>query len=361
MRRTRVVQQYVTTANNGGLKTEYEALNSRKTLSDHYEFVSVVLNNCHCGISLSDILFYRRAIRKADPDIVHIRGAGMESLNAVLGAKLSGRGKILVTVHGMFSDLVYYSPIKRWVCRHVVESIIFGLSDGISCVYERASQRNVFRRYKNKMLPFVYNRMPKYPDCSAEEKCALRTELGISGNARIGIYVGRVTKEKGLSYLVDALMQLDTNWPTELCLLIVGDGDYLREMQTECAALQHAKQVVFAGQQEQVQKYLNASDFFLSPSLHENLSISILEACAARLPCLVTDVGGNGEIIENGKNGLMIAASSADALASGLRKMSDDIYRTEMKQRAGRVDYSKFSDEHIDQQLKQVYDRLLQR
>lgn len=150
MPRTRVVQQYVTTASNGGLKTEYKALSSRETLSDHFEFVPVVLNNCHCGISLSDIRFYRRAIRKVDPDIVHIRGAGMESLNAVLGAKLSGRGKILVTVHGMFSDLVYYSPIKRWVCRHVVEPMIFGLSDGISCVYEQASQRDVFRRYKKK-------------------------------------------------------------------------------------------------------------------------------------------------------------------------------------------------------------------
>ena len=361
MRRARVVQQYVMTASDGGLKTEYEALSSRKALSDYYEFVPVVLNNCHCGISLSDIRFYRNAIREADPDIVHIRGAGMESLNAVLGAKLSGRGKVLVTVHGMFSDLVYYSPIKRWICRHVVEPIIFGLSDGVSCVYERASQRDVFRRYKKKMLPFVYNRMPQYPDCSAEEKRALRTELNLPSNARIGIYVGRVTKEKGLAYLVDALKQLDTSWPPELCLLVVGDGDYLREMQAECSALRHAQQVIFTGQQEQVQKYLNASDFFLSPSLHENLSISILEACAAKLPCLVSDVGGNGEIIENGKNGLMIAPFSVDALASGLRKMGDDKYRAEIKQSAKQVDYSKFSDEQVDQHIKQVYDRLLQR
>lgn len=57
MRRARVVQQYVMTASDGGLKTEYEALSSRETLSDHYEFVPVVLDNCHCGISLSDILF----------------------------------------------------------------------------------------------------------------------------------------------------------------------------------------------------------------------------------------------------------------------------------------------------------------
>jgi hypothetical protein len=146
MQRMRVVQQYVTTANNGGLKTEYEALSSRKTLSDKYEFIPVVLNDCHCGISFSDIRFYRRAISKAAPDIVHIRGAGIESLNAVIGAKLSGQRKILVTVHGMFSDLVYYSPIKRWICRHVIEPMIFELSDGISCVYEQASQRDTKRK-----------------------------------------------------------------------------------------------------------------------------------------------------------------------------------------------------------------------
>ena len=57
----------------------------------------------------------------------------------------------------------------------------------------------------------------------------------------------------------------------------------------------------------------------------------------------------------------MIAASSTDALASGLRKMSDDKCRAEIKRRAEQVDYSKFSDEHIDRQLQQVYDRLLQR
>ena len=361
MRRPRVVQQYVTTANNGGLKTEYEALSKRGALSDRYEFIPVVLKGCHCGVSFSDIRFYRRAIRRADPDIVHIRGAGVESLNAVLGAKLSGRGKILVTVHGMFSDLVYYSPVKRWICRHVIEPMIFDLADGISCVCERASQRDVFRRYQKKMLPFVYNRMPRYPDCSAEEKRALRMELNLPENAEIGIYVGRVTKEKGLAYLVDALKQLDESWPPELCLLVVGDGDYLREMQSECAALRHAQRVIFAGQQEQVQKYLHASDFFLSPSLHENLSISILEACAAKLPCLVTDVGGNGEIIEDGKNGLIIAPASAEALAFGLRKMSGDEYRAEISRHAGQVDYSKFSDEQVDQQLIQVYDRLLQR
>lgn len=64
MPRTRVVQQYVTTASNGGLKTEYKALSSRETLSDRYEFVPVVLNNCHCGISLQISAFIAEPFAK---------------------------------------------------------------------------------------------------------------------------------------------------------------------------------------------------------------------------------------------------------------------------------------------------------
>ena len=183
--------------------------------------------------------------------------------------------------------------------------------------------------------------------------------MNLPGNARIGIYVGRVTKEKGLAYLVDALKQLDTSWPPELCLLVVGDGDYLREMQAECSALRHAQQVIFTGQQEQVQKYLNASDFFLSPSLHENLSISILEACAAKLPCLVSDVGGNGEIIENGMNGFMIEPYSAKAIADGIRKMCCISTYDILEKNIRKTDYRKFSDEQVDKQLESVYAYLL--
>lgn len=360
MRKIRVVQQYVNIANNGGLKTEYEALSNRKTLSEAYEFIPVVLNNCHCGLSLADIRFYRRSMLEAAPDIIHIRGAGMESLNAVIGAKLAGKGKILVTVHGMFSDLVYYSPIKRWICRHIIERMIFGLSNGISCVYENAGQRDVFQHYKRKMLPFVYNRIPTYLPCSIEEKNRLRAALELPRDALIGIYTGRVTKEKGLIYLIDALKLLDVDWPDKFYLLIVGDGDYFQEMHNECASLLHAERVIFAGQQEQVRKYLNASDFFISPSLHENLSISILEACAAKLPCIVTDVGGNREIITSGKNGVVISPYSAEALASSIWKMSNDGYRSALRQCAEQMDYSKFSDEQVDEQLMQVYDRLLQ-
>ena len=99
----------------GGLKTEYLALSKREELTEKYEFIPMILNDYHRKVNFKDIRFYYREIRKEEPDIIHIRGAGVESLNAVIAARLARSGKILVTVHGMFSDLVYYHPLKRWI------------------------------------------------------------------------------------------------------------------------------------------------------------------------------------------------------------------------------------------------------
>lgn len=348
----RVAQQYVGGTNNGGLKTEYEALTSRTSIAESYDLVPIVLNDPHDGISLSDIRAWRNMVCDAASDIIHIRGAGVESLNAVIGAKLAHRGKILVTVHGMFSDLVYYSPVKRWVCRHIIEPMIFDMSDGISCVYKKAKDRDVFKRYKKKMLPHVYNRMPTYPLCDEMQKLVAKRKLDLPIDVPIGVYVGRVTEEKGLVYLTDAIKLLDE----KVIILIVGDGNYLQEMRSLC----DDDRVVFAGQQEDVRKYLFASDFFISPSLHENLSISILEACAARLPCIVTDVGGNTEIVRDGVNGIVIPPYSAAAISDAIHKMCDEKIRAGLCESAAGIDYSDFSDDNVDEQLRSVYDALMQ-
>ncbi|MGN0718628.1 MAG: glycosyltransferase family 4 protein [Anaerovoracaceae bacterium] len=359
MKRIKIMQQYMNAGDIGGLKTEYLALSKREELTEKYEFIPMILNDYHRKVNFKDIRFYYREIRKEKPDIIHIRGAGVESLNAVIAARLARSGKILVTVHGMFSDLVYYHPLKRWICKHIVEKLIFMLSDGISCVCNAATAREYFDRYRKKMLPYVYNRMPHFSSCGNKEKIELRERLGLPVYGKIGIYVGRVTKEKGLSFLIDALKKLDMQWPEDLYILIIGDGDYRKEMELECSKLKHCAHVIFLGKQSEIENYLHAGDFFIQPSLHENLSIAILEACAAKLPCLVTDVGGNAEIIENEKTGIIIPSGSSDSIANGLNRLSDDAVRKKLKDNIVAYDFSLFSDKNVDSQLDDVYMNLL--
>lgn len=357
MEKRKVAQQVLDPSEIGGVSSEYRAL-QRSALQDKYDFYPVILKQWHAGVNLPDIWFYYRAFRTIRPDIIHVRGAAADGLNAEIAAKLAGCGRLLVTVHGMYSDLVYYSSIKRWICRHLIERMCFSLADGISCVYESAVERKCFASFRNKLLPSVYNRMPKYDGVAREGRNRIRKEFGVPGNAVVGVYTGRITREKGMEELWQALMLMDEEWMDGLWIILVGDGDYRSLMEQKISRMKHAGHIIFAGYQPQVDAYLHAADFFVHPSLHENLSISILEACAARLPCIVTDVGGNREIIRE-DFGMILPARDAAALQHAIIRMCDDTIRHQLRDALEQETFEQFQDDQVDRQLDEVYEKLL--
>lgn len=357
-KKIKVLQQVLDPSGSGGVSAEYRALQN-SSLTEKYDFEPMILMDCHNGINIKDILFYYKKIREANPDIVHIRGAAPDGLNAVIATKLARRGKILVTVHGMYSDLVYISPLKRWVSKHVIERLTFGLADGISCVCKSADKRDRFDKYRYKMLPIVYNRMPNYSKYDRGQiRVEVRRELQLSEDAIVGVYVGRVTKEKGLEYLQEALQQLDRQWPQNFVMLIVGDGQYLSELQVVCDSLNHGQAVRLLGNQIDIYRFLFVGDFFVLPSLHENHSISLLEATAAGLPIVATNVGGNAEIVRD--NGILVNAKDTEALFEALQTMicNDDI-RKGYQDKSQNLKIEQFTNEKVDEQLDAVYSLLL--
>ena len=358
-RRVVVAQQVLNPKGIGGVSAEFNGLSNSKLSERGYQFVPVVLDNCHKGINLFDIRFYEKRFREIRPDIIHIRGAAPDGLNAAIAAKLYGKAKILVTVHGMYSDLVFISRIKRFISKNIIERSIFQLSDGISCVCKSASERPYFKKWRSKMLPFVYNRMPVIAK-TGKTRSQLRAELGLPEHSVIGVYVGRITREKGMDVLTDTFCLMSEKWPKELHFLIVGDGDYRKQMQDRVSELAVSSHVLFTGAKENVSPFLLASDFFVMPSLHENHSIALLEAVSATLPCVVTDVGGNSEIVSNLKTGLLVERSNASQLAIAIEKMAgDNRLRTTLKMNIENSDYSVFSNNAIDDRLDCVYKEIL--
>lgn len=346
----KVLQQVLDPSGSGGVSAEYRALQNSGLINE-YDFVPMVLLKPGKGINFKDIKFYYKTIKAEKPDIVHIRGAAPDGLNAVIAAKLAGKCKILVTVHGMYSDLVYISRAKKWISKNIIERLTFCLSDGISCVCKNANDRRVFDKYRFKMLPYVYNRMPDYSVLnSAGLRRKTRQELKIDENTVVGIYVGRVTREKGMTFLKTAIEGLKCDFK----MLIVGDGEYLSEFKGT-----KSENVIFLGNQTDVFRYLFAADFFVSPSLHENHSIALLEAAAASLPIIATNVGGNSEIVKDGTNGLLIEAGNSDLLAEAINKIAlNKGLRESLSQKADCEVYSSFKSENIDKQLNSVYKQI---
>ena len=356
----KVVQQVLAPRSKGGVSSEFRALKKSK-LSETYEFVPLILEEGHRGINLKDILFYYHGIKKEKPDIVHVRGASVDGLNAEIAAKLVGDVKILVCVHGMYSDFVYYSSVKKWIAKHIIEPLCFTLADGISCVYRNCEKRDNFKKYKKKIVQYVYNRIPVYKFHEYENtRSIVRKQYGLKANDVVGIFCGRVSKEKGLFYMSKALVSIQDKISENMHFFIVGEGDYLKELQDTIKLYPKLDKCVhFLGVQENVQPFLEASDYFIMPSLHENHSIALLEAMAMHLPAIATDVGGNKETVKDGEFGIIIPPYNDNALAEAILRMSDQKEREFFKQQIKDYSFIEFRDEFVDKQLDLAYQSTL--
>lgn len=357
MDKIKVLHQVLDPSGAGGVSAEFRALQG-SSLSQKYDFESMILEDMQPGVNLHDIKFYYKRIKKTKPDIVHIRGAAVDGLNAIIAARLVGGCKVLTTVHGMYSDLVYISKLKRWVSKNIIERAIFSLSHGISCVCKNATERPYFNRYRNKMLPFVYNRIPKYDLAEKSSvRSAIRNKYGIPEDSIVCVFVGRMTREKGL-LTMEALFE-NKKYPENLIFLFVGDGDYKKPFEDKCKS--YKANIIFTGMQSNVKRFYMASDFFIQPSLHENHSIALLEACAAGIPSIATNCGGNNEIVYDGFTGFVVPVDDVDALSLAIHKFCDKPLLEQYSKNVLSTKYSQFSDTECDKALDSVYQQILKK
>jgi len=155
---------------------------------------------------------------------------------------------------------------------------------------------------------------------------ALRVELGIAADAPVVTVVGRLGPDKGHRVAIKAFAELLRARP-EARLLIAGSG-HLEEALTKFAA-DHAPAgaVIFLGHREDVDAVLNAADVVLVTSFREGMPHVVLEAMAAGTPIVATRVAGIPEMIEDGKEGVLIPVGLHTAAAAAVESVLADTTR----------------------------------
>ena len=149
-----------------------------------------------------------------------------------------------------------------------------------------------------------------------------RQKLGISNDAVIITFVGRLIYAKGMQDLISAFPRIKDTAPNAK-LLIVGDGPYRAELEKLAHQTGCASSILFLGQrnQDEVIDVLSATDIFVNPSYSEGLGISVMEAASIGLPIIATDVGGTREIITTDKTGILVKARDVGQLAEELCRL----------------------------------------
>ena len=160
-----------------------------------------------------------------------------------------------------------------------------------------------------------------------------RQKLGISNDAIVITFVGRLIYAKGVQDLITAFPAIkDTAVATEL--LIVGDGPYRTTLENLAYQGTCGRDILFLGQKIHAEliDILSVTDVFVNPSYSEGLPTSIMEAASIGLPIIATDVGGTGEIITDYKTGILIKAANRSQLEHKLRELLTD---TELRKELG--------------------------
>jgi glycosyltransferase involved in cell wall biosynthesis len=141
----------------------------------------------------------------------------------------------------------------------------------------------------------------------------MRSSFSLSEADFVLGYVGRLSEEKGIQYLIEAV-SLARNESCPVKLMIIGDGPQNFELQAIVGQRRLAPYVIFTGFQNNVEQFLPAMDVFVLPSLTEGTPIALLEAMAYGIPSIASAVGQIPEIIHSGKSGILVTPGSANEI-----------------------------------------------
>jgi len=170
----------------------------------------------------------------------------------------------------------------------------------------------------------------------------LRSDLQLSSTDIVFICVGRLAKIKRHDILIKAFSKLHSK--NKVKLLIVGDGPDRDRIEKLIIKLGLNKQVRMLGFRSDIPKLLALSDCFVLSSQSEGLSYSIAEAMASGLPLVVTDVGGNKELVVNEQCGYLVPPNEPDLFAEKMQQIiDDDSKRKEFSLKAKKIAQEKFS------------------
>jgi glycosyltransferase involved in cell wall biosynthesis len=251
-----------------------------------------------------------RELRRRPPDVFHAQLTWpLDAKWALLGAVAAGVSAVATVQlfpEGVLdrSNRLQLAVLGRRVDRWIAVS---------GDIAERL--RRTFR-WPAPKIEVVRNGVAPAPPRPRDER--LRRELGAVPGRPLVLLLARLEHQKGIDVLLQAAVDVDASFA------VAGDGAERAELERRAVELGVADRVRFLGRRTDVPDLLAAADVFALPSRYEGTSLALLEAMAAGKPVVATAIGGNDEIVEDGRTGVLVPVEDPRALAQALRRLAAD-------------------------------------
>lgn len=251
-----------------------------------------------------------RVVRQKDVRLLHAHD--FKTLLVALIAGLLSRVPVVATYHGETRSTLAVRGYELFA------RVLGNFASSVAAV-SRSLERTLSRWVLTTRVSFVPNGLSPPRSISAEERIAARASLGVDGFALVIAVIGRLSEEKGVAVLLQAIRQLGPRAPL---LLVAGDGP-LRE---ELEASAHDLPVRWLGYLPDPRAAFAAADALVIPSLTEGLPLVALEAALLQRPLVATAVGELPNVLRDGA-GLLVPPGDAPALAEAIDRLRDPALR----------------------------------
>lgn len=279
-------------------------------------------------------------------------------IGAVLARLVSHYRKlnVIYTAHGF--HFYQGAPVKNWILFYPIEKLLAYWTDGLITVNQEdycfaRNNLSAGNIYKISGVGIDSTRFRQRGD--VKERLKRRMELcrayQIPINAVILLSVGELSKRKNHQIVIDALALLAQS---EVYYMICGQGELKKKLAARAKKYGMEDRIRLVGYQEAVEELYQNADIFVFPSIQEGLPVALMEAMAAGLPCVVSNVRGNRELIDD-KGGIKFVPGNIEQLRNAIEIMLSD---EKIRKEYGEYNQKKaeaYDWRYIRHQMKKIY------
>lgn len=292
----------------------------------------------------------KKVIEEGAYDVVHCHTPNASVITRLVCRKLREHNgvKVFYTAHGFH----FYkgAPIKNWIEYYPIELLCSIFTDKLITInfedYAFAKQRMLAKEvYYIPGVGVDISRMNNTMINVSEKK----ENLEIPSESIILLSVGELNQNKNHVTVIKALAELDN---TNIHYIIAGNGNLKNELQELCKELNLENRVHLLGYREDVDELYRISDIFVFPSIREGLSVALMEAMASSLPCVVSKIRGNVDLIDE-KGGMLFEPLSIEACKDAIQTI---IAQTSKKFGGyNKEKIKQFSREVVNEKIYRIY------
>lgn len=250
-----------------------------------------------------------------DIDLVHCHYL-REHYTALLARKYNPHIRVIYTNHFVMANDAVTRLSNRWMDKR---------QDQMIAVCNRGKEQLVRNGWSGERIQVIFNSVDPAVWAGDRSESTLRQELGLSNDRFVMLCASRFAGDKGHKYLIDSVKRLTTITDVPFTLVLAGDGPLLEPAKAQVKELGLEDCVKFIGFRKDIKNLYKGSDLYVNSSEHEALSYLIIEAMAAGLPVIATDMGGNRDIVNDEAGcGLLVKYDDPVSMSDAMKRLMED-------------------------------------